>query len=245
LACAVYLFYQTDTRLISIPKQAGQNPDSALAKLNGPTPKFTSRYADPNNPASSGNLFSLLTGGHFNPPDRRQLAAAQWGGGGVRGIGLGGGFGGLGGFREARMAMMGGGGGSFGARQQMVGGYRTGAYGYTQDPNYMQPQQQGYIQGTPGQQGGTQPPYGYQNSYQNQTQMRGMGIGGYGGPVGLEALVSAILGTGTGAGPGPGFLIGQQNPIKRILSQVSRSESFLFSSFRFVSFLLFPRSSAT
>jgi hypothetical protein len=62
-----------------------------------------------------------------------------------------------------------------------------------------------------------------------------MGIGGYGGPIGLEALVSAILGTGTGTGPGagPGFMIGQQNPIKRILSQVSRSESFLFLMFLF------------
>lgn len=31
------------------------------------SPTFTSRYADPNHPASNGNLISLVTGGHVNP----------------------------------------------------------------------------------------------------------------------------------------------------------------------------------
>ena len=133
------------------------------------------------------------------------MAAAQWGGHGGRGMGMGG-FGGLGGgrmgiaggrlggLRDARMAMMGGGG--FGSRQQMMGGYGAGAYRYTQDP--YDAQQQGYYQQAHGN--------------QNPNQMGGMGMGGYGGPVGLEALVGAILGTGVAGG---------QNPIKRIISQVS------------------------
>ncbi|KAJ9611130.1 hypothetical protein H2200_004313 [Cladophialophora chaetospira] len=190
-------------------KHAGKNPDSALAKLIGPTPKFTSRYADPNNPASSGNIWSLLSGGHFNPPDRRQMLAAQWSGSGGRGIGMGG-FGGLG---AGRTGMMGGGlggvrdtrvqmisGGGSGGRQQMMGGYGAGVYGYTRDPHYMR--QETYHQ-QPGDQQGVMPhPYGHQN------QMGGMGA--YGGPIGLEGLVGTIFGTGS-----PGGL----NPIKRILSQ--------------------------
>ncbi|TGO36068.1 hypothetical protein BHYA_0136g00110 [Botrytis hyacinthi] len=64
---------------------AAQNPNSFLS--TGPKEKFTSRYADPNHPASSGNPWSLVTGGKFNPPMGKDLMAARMGG---RGGGLGG-----------------------------------------------------------------------------------------------------------------------------------------------------------
>ena len=48
------------------------NPNSVLAKV--PQGKFTSRYADPNNPAASGSLISLVSGGHLVPnPESRGL----------------------------------------------------------------------------------------------------------------------------------------------------------------------------
>ncbi|OJJ31289.1 hypothetical protein ASPWEDRAFT_72249, partial [Aspergillus wentii DTO 134E9] len=43
-------------------KFIAKNPDSALNQ--GPQPTFTSRYADPNHPASSGSPIALLTGGY-------------------------------------------------------------------------------------------------------------------------------------------------------------------------------------
>ncbi|KAH7146810.1 hypothetical protein B0J13DRAFT_664440 [Dactylonectria estremocensis] len=43
-----------------------EHPDSTLAQV--PQPTFTSRYADPNHPASSGSFRSLVTGGYINPP---------------------------------------------------------------------------------------------------------------------------------------------------------------------------------
>ncbi|KAF7895508.1 uncharacterized protein EAF01_009470 [Botrytis porri] len=49
-------------------KYAMQNPTSSLAT---PKPQFLSRYSDPNHPASSGSLISLITGGHVNPQARR------------------------------------------------------------------------------------------------------------------------------------------------------------------------------
>jgi hypothetical protein len=51
----------------AIAKWAGANPESKVANL-APTPTFNSRFADPNHPASSGHLLSLLTGGYTNPP---------------------------------------------------------------------------------------------------------------------------------------------------------------------------------
>jgi hypothetical protein len=75
-------------------KYAAQNPGSMLAQ--GPKPEFRSRYADPNHLASSGNLISLITGGHINPPSRRDMMTQRQAGFG----GLGGGFGGLGARRE-------------------------------------------------------------------------------------------------------------------------------------------------
>ncbi|KAM0177352.1 hypothetical protein ACHAPC_008830 [Botrytis cinerea] len=71
---------------------AAHNPNSFLS--TGPKEKFTSRYADPNHPASSGNPWSLITGGKFNPPMGKDLVAARMGGGGFGG--RGGGLGGLG-----------------------------------------------------------------------------------------------------------------------------------------------------
>lgn len=51
-----------------------ENPNSklALSPSEDGGPKFASRYADPNHPANSGSLISLLTGGHINPETRRQ-----------------------------------------------------------------------------------------------------------------------------------------------------------------------------
>jgi hypothetical protein len=43
-------------------KWAGRNPDSTLANASGKE-EFSSRYADPNHPASSGDPIALLTGG--------------------------------------------------------------------------------------------------------------------------------------------------------------------------------------
>lgn len=66
--------------------------------MQGPKPKFRSRYADPNHPANSGSLIALVTGGKINPPPLR-LGGGMRGGfalGGGRGFGRGG-FGG--GFR--------------------------------------------------------------------------------------------------------------------------------------------------
>lgn len=53
---------------------AGENPDSDL--LVTPKPKFTSRYSDPNHPASSGSLIGLVTGGAINIPPKGQRIAA-------------------------------------------------------------------------------------------------------------------------------------------------------------------------
>lgn len=91
-------------------KYAAKNPDSMLAQ--GLKPEFTSRYADPNHPASSGNLFSLVTGGHFNPPSRRDMMMQQ----GRSGFGgFGGGLGAIAGRRDMMM------GGGFGGRAGMMG----------------------------------------------------------------------------------------------------------------------------
>ena len=67
-------------------KYAAKNPDSVL--VQGPKAEFTSRYADPTHPASSGSLVSLVTGGHINPPSLRELRGGATGVG-ERGIGMG------------------------------------------------------------------------------------------------------------------------------------------------------------
>ncbi|KAF4984089.1 hypothetical protein FZEAL_628 [Fusarium zealandicum] len=56
---------------------AGKHAGSAL--VQGPSPKFTSRYADPNHPASSGSFRSLVTGGYVNPPpmSRQRLSVGN------------------------------------------------------------------------------------------------------------------------------------------------------------------------
>jgi hypothetical protein len=38
-----------------------------------PQTSFASRYADPNHPANSGSLISLVTGGAYNPNRRERL----------------------------------------------------------------------------------------------------------------------------------------------------------------------------
>ncbi|CZR53392.1 uncharacterized protein PAC_03270 [Phialocephala subalpina] len=54
-------------------KYMAENPGSKLAvSPEEGGPKFSSRYADPNHPANSGSLISLLTGGHVNPAARKQ-----------------------------------------------------------------------------------------------------------------------------------------------------------------------------
>jgi hypothetical protein len=55
--------------------QATSNPDSHLTQ--GPKPTFTSRYADPNHPASSGDLLALVTGGHFSAEKLQSLKSAR------------------------------------------------------------------------------------------------------------------------------------------------------------------------
>jgi hypothetical protein len=52
-------------------KYAAETPGGKLSTAS-PGPVFYSRYADPNHPASSGSLISLLTGGHINPQAGRQ-----------------------------------------------------------------------------------------------------------------------------------------------------------------------------
>ena len=151
-----------------------------MAKLNGPTPKFTSRYADPNNPASNGNLFSLLSGGLINTGPPLGTKGSQLGGGllGNRGGGFG---------RQNS-------GGLFGRRQQD-----------DYDSDYQRSyQQQGYYdeQGYYHQAHSTQ----HQNEYQRQGMGRQYsndsdrgGFGGNGGP--LDGLVGAILGPTGGSNP--------------------------------------------
>ncbi|OAP63157.1 hypothetical protein AYL99_02384 [Fonsecaea erecta] len=198
-------------------KHAGENPDSALAKLGGPKPHFTSRYADPNHPASNGNLISLLTGGKVSPPDLREVVGGGRGsGGGIGGfggrrggpgMGMGTGMGIIGGHRSGGMGERGGMAlGGFGGGR-LGGGWRGRmGYGQDQDQEYMMQRQQQDLQ--------------YRDPYQQQPDRPGGGIGlgmgrGAGGsPAGLEGLVGAIMGSGLGGGRGQG-----QSPIKRILSQ--------------------------
>ncbi|KAI1615166.1 hypothetical protein EDD37DRAFT_649834 [Exophiala viscosa] len=154
-------------------KLPGKNPSSFMAKLNGPTPKFTSRYADPNNPASNGNLFSLLSGGLINTGPPLGTKGSQLGGGllGNRG----------GGFGRSNS------GGLFGSRRQ-------DDYG----SDYQQPyqQQQGYYdeQGYYHQAHSSQQQQGMGSGYSDDSD-RG-GFGGTGGP--LDGLVGTILGGGVG-----------------------------------------------
>ncbi|KAE8454177.1 hypothetical protein EG329_005102 [Mollisiaceae sp. DMI_Dod_QoI] len=54
----------------AMARYSANNPNSMLTTAAGAEalPEFKSRYADPNHPASSGHLFSLLSGGKYNPP---------------------------------------------------------------------------------------------------------------------------------------------------------------------------------
>jgi hypothetical protein len=82
----------------ALAKWAGQAPDSNIANAV-PKPTFKSRYADPNHPASSGDIVALLTGGAYQTPARGFGADTEGMGRGRGGFGRGrgGGFGGFGG----------------------------------------------------------------------------------------------------------------------------------------------------
>ncbi|KAJ5991737.1 hypothetical protein N7451_007461 [Penicillium sp. IBT 35674x] len=56
-------------------KFIAKNPDSHL--IQGPKPTFTSRYADPNHPASSGDPIALITGGKYSMEKLQRLKADQ------------------------------------------------------------------------------------------------------------------------------------------------------------------------
>ena len=51
-------------------KKARENPNSSLASAS--SPQFASRFSDPNHPANSGSIISLVTGGAINPHGRKQ-----------------------------------------------------------------------------------------------------------------------------------------------------------------------------
>ena len=92
-----------------------------------PKDKFVSRYADPNHPANSGSLISLVTGGLVNPPS---LGGRRSGGGfGGR---LSGGFGGRGQVRRGEFA-----GDGFGSGRRFVGGFggrgQTTQWGFSRE----------------------------------------------------------------------------------------------------------------
>jgi hypothetical protein len=113
---------------ISSSWRTGKHPDSALAK--GPKPTFTSRYADPNPPAKSGHLISLITGGYINQPSLGS-EGSQGRLGGARGgfgVGLGGGLGGL--LGDAR----GGWGDRMSGRGNIGGRPSMERYGFREDP---------------------------------------------------------------------------------------------------------------
>lgn len=87
----------------------------------GPKPTFTSRYADPNHPASSGDLLALVTGGHVS-------SSRGGGGGGLLGGGLRGSLGGGGrnGYQDQDAYYSNGQNGSYGrsigGRERLLGG---------------------------------------------------------------------------------------------------------------------------
>ncbi|PQE12504.1 fad binding domain protein [Rutstroemia sp. NJR-2017a BBW] len=84
---------------------AAEHPDSVLS--SGPKEKFASRYADPNHAASSGNPWSLLTGGHFNPPTLNDLRRPGLVDRGSRLGGRGRGLGGVQNLMSTRTGMLG------------------------------------------------------------------------------------------------------------------------------------------
>lgn len=88
-------------------KWSGQAPDSNMANAL-PKPEFRSRYADPNHPASSGDIVALLSGGALKMPVRDVRGGAGGGRGGRGGLGGGGRFGGRGAY-GARRGRLGGG----------------------------------------------------------------------------------------------------------------------------------------
>ncbi|BDD63681.1 hypothetical protein MPDQ_000598 [Monascus purpureus] len=100
-------------------KFIAENPNSQLNQ--GPKPTFTSRYADPNHPASSGDLLALVTGGHVSSSRGGGLL-----GGGLRGSLGGGGGGGRNGYQDQDAYYSNGQNGSYGrsigGRERLPGG---------------------------------------------------------------------------------------------------------------------------
>ncbi|KAL5001373.1 hypothetical protein BDV10DRAFT_192289 [Aspergillus recurvatus] len=111
-----------------------ENPTSALNMT--PKPTFTSRYADPSHPASSGDLLSLVSGGHISRPDIRPRVTE-----GRRGI-AGGRFANLPGGNVGLRDLPGGGivHAVVAARQRGRGGNRFGTYNNDQHTDYQPPQ---------------------------------------------------------------------------------------------------------
>jgi len=92
---------------------AADNPGSSLAQTD---PVFKSRYADPNHPANSGCLVSLVTGGAINTRDQNggRSGLENVLGAGQKFLGRGG-NGGLQGLLGDRLGRGGGGGGPLGS----------------------------------------------------------------------------------------------------------------------------------
>lgn len=145
-------------------------------------------------------MFSLLSGGRFNPPNLREIVGTangglgrgaggyggrDFGGGGYEGRGFGGG--GFGGLRGGRFGA--GGGGFGGDYDRRLAGRQMYDQGFNQRGNMSQ---------------AAQDPY--------QSGGMGRGVGGLGSGAGLDGLVGAILGSGLGGGP---------NAIRRIIKKVS------------------------
>jgi hypothetical protein len=61
--------------LTIVSSQAAEHPDSHLTQ--GPKPTFTSRYADPNHAASSGDPLALITGGHLTMNKQTKIKDAM------------------------------------------------------------------------------------------------------------------------------------------------------------------------
>jgi hypothetical protein len=54
-------------QILTGPLQSQKNPNSALS---GPAPQFNTRFGDPNHPANSGSLISLISGGAIQRPSK-------------------------------------------------------------------------------------------------------------------------------------------------------------------------------
>jgi hypothetical protein len=189
-------------------KWAGANPDSKLA--NTVHTEFKSKYADPNHPASSGNIVSFVTGGRINPP-----------GFGFGGLGALGGLGGRG-YRPGY--------GMNPVEQRMAMAYKARGYGYGMNPVQQRMAMSGGLGGfggrgfggRAGMTGGgfyTEQQYYEQQQYSTTQGQGGRGMGrGLGGGMGREF---GSMGNGMNPRPlGIGYILGGA---KNMLQEVSHS----------------------